>query len=111
MMPVTFGLGAAVPDGDAEGVRAELAEVWAGLGVLADGSSSGEELDVFRSPAVPEHPATTPSAAPADPRSSDRRKTTLNCCALAKAVHRIEPQDRFRCAPVAPNANGAACGT
>src|SRR5215213_1819237 len=88
MMPVTFGLGAAVRDGDAEGVRAELAEVGAGLGIPCDGSSSGEELDALWPPAVPEHPATAPRAAPAEPRSSVRRETTLNCGALAKAVHK-----------------------
>ena len=94
MMPVTFGLGAAVRDGDAVGVCEELAELGAGLGVPFDGSSSGEELDVLWSPAVPEHPPTTPRAAPAEPRSSVRRETTLNCGALAKAVHRIDRQDR-----------------
>ncbi|HKH82666.1 MAG TPA: hypothetical protein VKA25_03165 [Gemmatimonadales bacterium] len=102
MMPVTFGLGAAVRDGDAEGVREELAERGAGLGVPFDGSSSGEELDALWPSAVPEHPATTPRAAPAEPRSSVRRETTLNCGALPKEVHRIEPQDRSRCGHVAP---------
>jgi hypothetical protein len=45
MVPVTFGLGVAVADGDGDGVRAGLAEGWAGLGVPSDGVSSGEELD------------------------------------------------------------------
>src|SRR5829696_9242625 len=103
MMPVTFGMGAAIRDGDAEGVRAELAEVGAGLGVPCDGSSSGEELDALWPPAVPEHPVTTPRAAPAEPRSSVRRETTLNCGALPKEVHRIKPQDRS--APVAPKSD------
>ena len=94
MMPVTFGLGLAVPDGAAEDVRGELGDVCAGLGVPSDGTSSGEELDALWPPAVPEHPATAPRAAPAEPRSSVRRETTLNCGALAKAIHRIEPQDR-----------------
>jgi hypothetical protein len=102
MMPVTFGLGAAVRDGDAVGVCEELAELGAGLGVPFDGSSSGEELDALWPSAVPEHPATTPRAAPAEPRSSVRRETTLNCGALPKEVHRIEPQDRSRCGQVAP---------
>jgi hypothetical protein len=82
MMPVT--LGAAVLDGDGDGGRAELAEVWAGLGVPSDGSRSGEELDALWPPAVPEHPATIPRAAPAEPRSTVRRETTLNCGSAAK---------------------------
>src|SRR5215212_8705765 len=99
MMPVTFGLGVAVRDGEADGVRAEPTEVGAGLGVPFDGSSSGEELDALWPSAVPEHPATTPRAAPAEPRSSVRRETTLNCGALPKEDHRNEPQGRSRCAP------------
>jgi hypothetical protein len=84
MVPVIFGLGVAGADGDGDGVRTELAEVCGGLGVPADGTSSGEELDALSPPAVPEQPATAPSAAPAEPSSSVRRETTLNCCALAK---------------------------
>ena len=98
MTPVNFGLGLAVADGDAEGVPAELAEVCAGLGDPSDGRPSGEELDALWPPAVPEHPATAPRAAAAEPRSSVRRETTLNCGALANAVHRTEPQDHLpRC--------------
>ena len=92
MVPVIFGLGVAAADGDGEGdgVRTELAEVCGELGVLSDGISSGEELDPLSPPAGPEHPDTAPSAAPAEPSSSVRRETTLNCGAPAKAAHRIE---------------------
>jgi len=94
MVPVIFGLGVAASDRDGDGVRTALAEVCGALGVPSDGTSSGEELEELSPPAGPEHPATTPSAAPAEPSSSVRRETTLNCGALAKAAHRIEGQDQ-----------------
>ena len=86
MVPAIFGLGVAGADGDGDGdgVRTELAEVPGALGVPSDGISSAEELDALSPPAGPEQPATAPSAAPAEPSSSVRRETTLNCCALAK---------------------------
>jgi hypothetical protein len=47
MLPVTFGLGVAGADAVGEGVRDELAEVCARLGVASDGISSGEEVDAL----------------------------------------------------------------
>jgi hypothetical protein len=102
MVPVIFGLGVAPADrdgdGDGDGVRTELAEVCGALGVPSDGTSSGEELEELSPPAGPEQPATTPSAAPAEPSSSVRRETTLNCGALSKAAHRIGVKIKISCA-------------